>query len=558
VITVRGDHWPTSDTLTIGLADSGGTITRTSGIATNSDGSFSTSIGVPDGAAAGTAQIWLESRFTGGAATRMAAQPFTVDVAAPTVTAVQQGSGPEAGGTVVTITGADFAGATDVRFGGVPASQFKVDSNTQITATAPPGTGTVDVTVSTPAGTSATGPVAHRYSYIPAPAIASVSPASGPPAGGTSVTIRGTSFESGATVAFGPAAATNVIVVDPTQITATAPPGTGPVDITVTTANGTSSPGAADRFTYVSPLPSPLPPTVSPGTATPKTSQQAALTGTVNPQGASTVVHFEYGLDVQYRPPGTAGIVYDQATPDEPVGSGTAVVRVTAAVSGLVPNALYHVRLVATSAAGTTRGPDQTFSTPQDPAPPTPVLGQSENIKPAGGTVFVLSAGKLIPLTEARQLPSGSVLDTRRGTINLTAAAGAGKKLQTGTFTGAVFKLTQTRVNKGLTTLALVEGGFPGAPSYASCRAARAAATGHAALSGRILQSLRSRATGRFSTRGRYAAATVRGTQWTTTDRCDGTLIAVQLHRVLVTDFVKRLTVLVSAGHSYLARARSH
>jgi hypothetical protein len=37
----------------------------------------------------------------------------------------------------------------------------------------------------------------------------------------------------------------------------------------------------------------------------------------------------------------------------------------------------------------------------------------------------------------------------------------------------------------------------------------------------------------------------------------DGTLIAVQLHSVLVTGFVKHVTVLVRAGHSYLARVRS-
>jgi hypothetical protein len=120
-------------------------------------------------------------------------------------------------------------------------------------------------------------------------------------------------------------------------------------------------------------------------------------------------------------------------------------------------------------------------------------------------------------------------------------------------FGGAIFKLTQA--HGGLTTLALREGAFKGAPSYASCRAHRAS-DGHAAVSSRVLQTLRSRATGRFRTRGRYAAGTVRGTRWTTADRCDGTLISVQQHSVLVTDLVKKITVLVKAGHHYLARAR--
>jgi hypothetical protein len=68
------------------------------------------------------------------------------------------------------------------------------------------------------------------------------------------------------------------------------------------------------------------------------------------------------------------------------------------------------------------------------------------------------------------------------------------------------------------------------------------------------LQTLRARASGRFRTRGRYAAGTVRGTAWTTTDRCDGTLIAVQLHSVFVQDLVKHITKLISKGHSYLAK----
>jgi hypothetical protein len=130
----------------------------------------------------------------------------------------------------------------------------------------------------------------------------------------------------------------------------------------------------------------------------------------------------------------------------------------------------------------------------------------------------------------------------------------------TGTFGGAIFTITQggSGANRGLTTITLVEG-VAGVPSYASCKAKRAgdrSSTGHAALSGRIISRVRSRVSGRFRTRGRYAAGTVRGTQWTTTDRCDGTLIAVQVHAVQVTDLVRHITRLITAGHSYLARAR--
>ena len=65
----------------------------------------------------------------------------TVLQAAPAVTGISPASGPESGGTTVTITGTDLTGATDVQFGNTSAINFTVDSPTQITATAPAGTG---------------------------------------------------------------------------------------------------------------------------------------------------------------------------------------------------------------------------------------------------------------------------------------------------------------------------------------------------------------------------------------------------------------------------------
>ena len=76
-----------------------------------------------------------------------------------------------------------------------------------------------------------------------------------------------------------------------------------------------------------------------------------------------------------------------------------------------------------------------------------------------------------------------------------------------------------------------------------------------AALSSRVLQTLRSSGKGRFRSRGRYAAGTVLGTKWTTSDQCNGTKIAVQADSVLVSDLVKHINVTVFAHHSYLALA---
>jgi len=123
-----------------------------------------------------------------------------------------------------------------------------VVSATQITATTPAGSaGAVTVTVSNPGALS--GSLANGFTYVVVPTVSSVSPNNGPTAGGTAVTITGTNFASGATVTFGAAAATNVVVVSATQITATTPAGSaGAVTVTVT-VNGQSG-SLANGFTY--------------------------------------------------------------------------------------------------------------------------------------------------------------------------------------------------------------------------------------------------------------------------------------------------------------------
>ena len=89
------------------------------------------------------------------------------------------------------------------------------------------------------------------FAATSAPAVTSISPAAGPTAGGTVVIVNGTGFASGATVMFGTVAATGVTVDSTTWITATSPAeAAGTVDVTVTTADGTSATSSADQFTY--------------------------------------------------------------------------------------------------------------------------------------------------------------------------------------------------------------------------------------------------------------------------------------------------------------------
>jgi hypothetical protein len=102
----------------------------------------------------------------------------------PTVTNVNPNTGPTSGGTSVTITGTNFFSVTAVSFGSNAAASFTVNSPTQITATSPAGVGTVDVTVTTAGGTSATS-TADQFAYVPAPAptVTNINPNTGPTSG---------------------------------------------------------------------------------------------------------------------------------------------------------------------------------------------------------------------------------------------------------------------------------------------------------------------------------------------------------------------------------------
>jgi hypothetical protein len=185
----------------------------------------------------------------------------------PTVQGVKPKDGSAAGGTHVTVVGGGFKGATEVHFGSASAS-FTVSGTGHIKATAPAGTGTVDVTVTTPGGTSAISP-SDQFSYLPpGPIVANVSPSSGPEKGAKKITIKGTGFLGATEVHFGPATVRHLAVKDKgTEIGVVDPPfaavGKPTVDVTVTTPLGTSPVTPADEFSYrVSP------PTV--GTITPK------------------------------------------------------------------------------------------------------------------------------------------------------------------------------------------------------------------------------------------------------------------------------------------------
>jgi hypothetical protein len=307
------------------------------------------------------------------------------------------------------------------------------------------------------------------------------------------------------------------------------------------------------------PTPSP-PPGATPGPPTSQTGPADVRTGvseftaTVNPEGLPTTAHFEYTVVLPGI--GAAPMTISGRTDEVAVGSDFTDHTVTATVPGLLPQSLYRVRAVATNASGVTAGGYSAFETSSDRPPPPPVLGKTFNAAPVDGLVLVRLPGAdqlVTPLTDARQLPVGTTFDTRHGTAELTSATPSPGKYRKGSFSGGRFRLLQDRAGGELTELQLVLA----SNARRVCLAAAASVRDRAkkALPKTDLALLHSSVKGRFETRGRYSAATVRGTIWTTADRCDGTLTSVKRGVVEVDDLVRHRRVAVRAGHAYLARA---
>jgi hypothetical protein len=189
----------------------------------------------------------------------------TFDYFSLNVTGVAPASGPASGGTAVTITGTGFAAGATVLIGqgngtngAIPASNVVVVSSTKIKATTGGGAraGNWNVFV---VSSGVTSPISANAKFSYFPTVTAVSPASGPVAGGTSITITGSGFVAGASVLIGQGngttgaiTASNIHVVSSTKITATtgggARPGTWNAFVVSAGITSPISPGG--RFTY--------------------------------------------------------------------------------------------------------------------------------------------------------------------------------------------------------------------------------------------------------------------------------------------------------------------
>jgi hypothetical protein len=193
---------------------------------------------------------------------------------------------------------------------------------------------------------------------------------------------------------------------------------------------------------------------------------------------------------------------------------------------------------------------------PKKSAAPKPVFGRTAALKTVSGTVLVKAPGAaaFVPLGALTSVPLGTTVDTTAGTVQLTAAADRRGHVQTGRFYEGVFRLTQTTARSplqggrkvGVTVLTLAGPAPEGCAAAASVRA----------LGARTYRRLWGNAHGNFRTRGRYASATVRGTQWLTEDTCQGTLVKVARGVVAVEELRTHRTTLVRAGHSVLTGAK--
>jgi hypothetical protein len=178
------------------------------------------------------------------------AGPSFTYVTPPTVTKVEPAVGSTLGGTSVVVKGTGFLAGTKVTIGKAVAS-LTIESETEIVAKTAAGTaGKTEVVASYANGVASTG--GASFTYIAPPSVTSISPAEGSTAGGTSVKIKGTGFLKGSTVSIGKAA-TSVVVVSETEITAktAAAEAAGKAEVVVTSEVGSSS--GSTSFTYATP-----------------------------------------------------------------------------------------------------------------------------------------------------------------------------------------------------------------------------------------------------------------------------------------------------------------
>jgi hypothetical protein len=196
------------------------------------------------------------------------------------------------------------------------------------------------------------------------------------------------------------------------------------------------------------------------------------------------------------------------------------------------------------------------------PPPPVapPVYGQTANVDVVSGTVLIRLPGTsdFVPLSGLTSIPEGTELDTTKGRVALTSASDPANDTQTSEFYDGRFVFSYEQPKVGSVAP------LPGTPTTLvtqlvlsqplTCPTKKKKTRTLAAPAKQ--RSLWGSGKGNFRTRGRYAAATVRGTVWFTQDTCTTTTVRVTEGTVDVFDFVLNRHFLVPAGSSHTAKKK--
>jgi hypothetical protein len=283
------------------------------------------------------------------------------------------------------------------------------------------------------------------------------------------------------------------------------------------------------------------PPQLSLEAANPFAATEAGLAGRVDPGNLAVDAWFEYWSASDPTP---------LRTPVETFGAAVKSFKVEANITGLVPAVDYSFRLAATSDLG----PDPVYSETGSlrTALPPPKAGQSFNIEPVGGSVSTKCANEdgFTKLNRPKQVTLDCQIDAENGTVSVTASKGSSGQTQTAEFWGGMFDIDQ---EAGDNAEAVVTLAGQRRCEKRTGKVRRAPLRSRKGKGGRKLWGSGS---GNYKTVGGHGAATVRGTIWLVADRCNGsTFFKVKKGTVVVRDFVKKATVVLQAGESYIARA---
>lgn len=218
----------------------------------------------------------------------------------PELTNITPSSGFTTGGTVVTVTGSGFSGATDVQFGRVSATGLSIVNDSQLTIIAPPNSaGPVALYVINPAHTGGSAGSAAIFRYdIPVPRLTGISPSSGSMEGGTVVTLTGSGFTGTTDVRFGGKTATGLHVINDSLLTVITPQSSlGLFPISITNAYGQGgSQGPSTLFRFV----------ISPDTTTTATNTSTPYRGHSSDENISPTVSFPVPSPALTAPPAPA------------------------------------------------------------------------------------------------------------------------------------------------------------------------------------------------------------------------------------------------------------